>query len=73
MEGDFNNAGHSHGEYRYYDCCTLCASCALRVRTLWDFDVLPRRVEIQSWVGKVYYYGRGNSPCAHLHYVNALN
>ncbi len=67
MEGDFNVPGHTHGQHGERG-CPWPLVCGAAIVVDWDYNVLPRHIEI--WTMSNYTYGvyiQGKSPCGHVH------
>jgi hypothetical protein len=78
MEGDFNLNGHTTGYHEWYPCSWPWA-CGESYQTDWDYDVLPRHIEIWTYGDaggsgsrRGTHGASGSSQCGHLH-VAALN
>ena len=78
MEGDWNLNGHTTGYHEWFPCSSPW-SCGESYQTDWDYDVLPRHIEIWTYGdagGSGGYRGThgasGSSQCGHLH-VAGLN
>jgi hypothetical protein len=68
MEGDFNLPGHIAGGHWYCDSpLPGIIACGWRYKVDFDYDVLPRRIEIWNWAPSSHADVRGDSQCGHLH------
>jgi hypothetical protein len=67
MEGDWNVNGHTSGWHDYFDCGIF--ACGSKLKVDWDYDVLPRHVEIWTYgaSGSNSRGADGSSACGHLH------
>jgi hypothetical protein len=78
MEGDFNMTGHTQGWHDWFDCGWF--ACGSSYRTDWDYDVLPRHVEIWTYgdaggsgSSRGHRGASGSSQCGHLHEAALYN
>jgi hypothetical protein len=63
MNGDFNVNGHTTGKRNQFPYPTP--------RILWDYDILPRDIEI--WTigpGSYWKYANASNPCFHTHWIS---
>jgi hypothetical protein len=69
MEGDFNLPGHIRGFHWFCDRGPFgIAACGWQTSTDFEYDVLPRHVEVWNWNnGSSNAEVHGTSQCGHLH------
>jgi hypothetical protein len=68
MEGDFNLPGHIHGDHAFCDRGPFgIGACGWQIITDFEYDVLPRHIEIWTWnSGSSNAHVAGSSQCGHI-------
>jgi hypothetical protein len=79
MEGDWNLNGHTTGYHEWFS-CSWPSACGESYQTDWDYDVLPRHIEIWTYgdaggsgSSRGTHGASGSSQCGHLHIAALYN